>query len=64
MSSQELSLSARIPDRATFWKTLVHVGPGIVTGASDDDPSGIAAYSQAGAQYGFGVLWMAIFPTR
>jgi NRAMP (natural resistance-associated macrophage protein)-like metal ion transporter len=61
MSSQELSLSARIPDRATFWKTLVHVGPGIVTGASDDDPSGIAAYSQAGAQYGFGVLWMAIF---
>lgn len=61
MSSQELSLSARISARATFWKTLLHVGPGIVTGASDDDPSGIAAYSQAGAQYGFGVLWMAIF---
>jgi NRAMP (natural resistance-associated macrophage protein)-like metal ion transporter len=61
MSSQELSLSARISDRPTFWKALLHVGPGVVTGASDDDPSGIAAYSQAGAQYGFGVLWMAIF---
>jgi len=37
------------------------VGPGWVTGASDDDPSGIATYSQAGAQFGFGVLWMALF---
>jgi NRAMP (natural resistance-associated macrophage protein)-like metal ion transporter len=61
MSSQELSVSAGTSDRRTFWKTLLHVGPGIVTGASDDDPSGIAVYSQAGAQYGFGVLWMAIF---
>jgi NRAMP (natural resistance-associated macrophage protein)-like metal ion transporter len=37
------------------------VGPGVITGASDDDPSGIATYSQAGAQFGFGMLWMAIF---
>lgn len=36
-------------------------GPGIVTGASDDDPSGIATYSQAGAKFGLGLLWMAIF---
>jgi NRAMP (natural resistance-associated macrophage protein)-like metal ion transporter len=37
------------------------IGPGVVTGASDDDPSGIATYSQAGAQFGFGMLWMALF---
>jgi NRAMP (natural resistance-associated macrophage protein)-like metal ion transporter len=37
------------------------LGPGLVTGASDDDPSGIATYSQAGAQLGFGCLWMMLF---
>jgi NRAMP (natural resistance-associated macrophage protein)-like metal ion transporter len=36
------------------------LGPGLITGASDDDPSGIATYSQAGAQFGFATLWMAI----
>lgn len=41
-----------------YWYLL---GPGLVTGASDDDPSGIATYSQAGAQFGFGLLWMAAF---
>ena len=40
---------------------LKSLGPGIITGASDDDPSGIATYSQAGAQFGFGMLWMALF---
>lgn len=35
------------------------LGPGLVTGASDDDPSGIATYSQAGATFGFGLLWMS-----
>jgi NRAMP (natural resistance-associated macrophage protein)-like metal ion transporter len=40
-----------------FWQTL---GPGLVTGASDDDPSGIATYSQAGAQFGTSLLWTAI----
>ena len=33
------------------------LGPGLITGASDDDPSGIATYSQAGAQYGYGLAW-------
>jgi NRAMP (natural resistance-associated macrophage protein)-like metal ion transporter len=42
----------------TYWKKL---GPGLTTGAADDDPSGIATYSQAGAQRGFGFLWMALF---
>ncbi|MBX7173931.1 MAG: Nramp family divalent metal transporter [Pyrinomonadaceae bacterium] len=40
-----------------FWKTL---GPGLVTGASDDDPSGIATYSQAGAKFGTSLLWTAL----
>ncbi len=39
-----------------YWHML---GPGLTTGASDDDPSGIATYSQVGAQFGFGLLWMA-----
>src|SRR3954469_14055243 len=34
------------------------LGPGLITGASDDDPSGIATYSQAGAQTGFALLWL------
>jgi NRAMP (natural resistance-associated macrophage protein)-like metal ion transporter len=41
-----------------FWKVL---GPGLITGASDDDPSGIATYSQAGAAYGLSTLWTALF---
>lgn len=40
---------------------LKFLGPGLITGASDDDPSGIATFSQAGAQFGFGMLWMALF---
>jgi len=40
-------------------KVLRILGPGLITGASDDDPSGIATYSQAGAQFGFSVLWTA-----
>jgi NRAMP (natural resistance-associated macrophage protein)-like metal ion transporter len=36
---------------------LRHVGPGVITGAADDDPSGIATYTQAGAQFGTGLLW-------
>ena len=37
------------------------LGPGLITGASDDDPSGIATYSQAGAQFGFGITWTLLF---
>ncbi len=40
---------------------LKSLGPGVVTGAADDDPSGIATYSQAGANFGFGMLWMTLF---
>jgi NRAMP (natural resistance-associated macrophage protein)-like metal ion transporter len=40
---------------------LRHLGPGLITGAADDDPSGIATYSQAGAQFGFSMLWTMVF---
>ena len=40
---------------------LSRLGPGLITGASDDDPSGIGTYSQAGASFGFGLLWTALF---
>jgi NRAMP (natural resistance-associated macrophage protein)-like metal ion transporter len=42
---------------------LKKLGPGLITGAADDDPSGIATYSQAGAQYGYGMLWSVLFTT-
>ncbi|MFG6489922.1 NRAMP family divalent metal transporter [Roseateles sp. BYS78W] len=40
---------------------LRQLGPGLITGAADDDPSGIATYSQAGAQFGFSMLWSLVF---
>lgn len=42
---------------------LQRLGPGLVTGAADDDPSGIATYSQAGAQFGYGLLWTVFLTT-
>ncbi len=49
--------SKRNPRRRAIPSFLRHVGPGVVTGAADDDPSGIATYTQAGAQFGTGILW-------
>jgi len=40
---------------------LALLGPGLITGASDDDPSGIATYSQAGAQFGYSMAWVMLF---
>lgn len=48
----------QIKKARSYWRTL---GPGLTTGASDDDPSGIATYSQAGARYGFQLLWLSLF---
>src|SRR4051812_30808526 len=42
-------------------KAIRVLGPGLITGASDDDPSGIATYSQVGAQFGFGLGWIMFF---
>jgi NRAMP (natural resistance-associated macrophage protein)-like metal ion transporter len=39
------------------------LGPGLITGAADDDPSGIATYSQAGAHFGYGLLWTVFLTT-
>ena len=55
----ESTLSKRKP-RNIILRLL---GPGLVTGAADDDPSGIAAYSQAGAQFGYGLLWTVFLTT-
>jgi NRAMP (natural resistance-associated macrophage protein)-like metal ion transporter len=59
------SLAARI---ARHWARrpkrrglLAFLGPGLITGASDDDPSGIATYSQAGAQFGYNMAWVMLF---
>lgn len=55
------------PDRPETRKpksiVLRLLGPGLVTGAADDDPSGIATYSQAGAQFGYGLLWTVFLTT-
>jgi len=45
-------------EKKSFFRKL---GPGLITGASDDDPSGIATYSQVGAQFGYGLLWVMLF---
>ncbi len=47
--------------RSGFGRLLRILGPGLITGAADDDPSGIATYSQTGAQFGYGQLWTAVF---
>jgi Mn2+/Fe2+ NRAMP family transporter len=50
----------KAPTRPVWRHYLRAMGPGLVTGASDDDPSGIATYSQAGAQFGLAFLWTAL----
>src|SRR5258707_929457 len=46
------------------WRMVLRLlGPGLVTGAADDDPSGIATYSQAGAKFGYGLLWTVFLTT-
>ena len=47
-----------LPGPRGLWRWL---GPGLITGASDDDPSGIATYSQVGAQFGYGMSWVMLF---
>ncbi|MEI7539731.1 MAG: divalent metal cation transporter [Candidatus Saccharibacteria bacterium] len=54
------NIAKNMVERKRFSRFLRILGPGIVTGAADDDPSGIVTYSQAGAKYGFSFLW--VFP--
>ncbi len=53
--------TARPARRGRVRRFLGMLGPGLITGASDDDPSGIATYSQVGARFGFGMLWTSLF---
>lgn len=55
--NQSTGVNAAKPEKS--W--LKKLGPGLITGAADDDPSGIATYSQAGAQFGFNMLWTVLF---
>lgn len=55
---KEESSKNSIKPRKNHWKIF---GPGITTGAADDDPSGIATYSQLGASRGFGLIWLSVF---
>lgn len=54
---EQPATSSAITGLARFTRSL---GPGLITGAADDDPSGIATYSQAGAAFGFGMAWTAV----
>jgi len=56
--SGKISKVKSVKKTREYWNVL---GPGLTSGAADDDPSGIATYSQTGAQYGFQLLWMSIF---
>jgi NRAMP (natural resistance-associated macrophage protein)-like metal ion transporter len=54
---QKLPQNTSVKKVKAFWSAL---GPGLTTGAADDDPSGIATYSQTGAQYGFQLIWLSL----
>ena len=56
--SDKQTTAAESAARTPWFRKL---GPGLITGAADDDPSGIATYSQAGAQFGFNMLWTVLF---
>src|SRR5437016_55996 len=56
-----LSINMRTEKRKGFVGFVQRLGPGLITGASDDDPSGIGTYSQVGSQFGYGLLWTALF---
>ena len=58
LTEKDVSAEVKQPERP---KLLQIMGPGLITGASDDDPSGIATYSQAGAQFGYDLGWTLLF---
>ncbi|MET0217923.1 MAG: Nramp family divalent metal transporter [Burkholderiales bacterium] len=58
MRSRVFPSAEETTSKRGFWSRL---GPGLVTGAADDDPSGIATYSQVGARFGHSILWTALF---
>jgi NRAMP (natural resistance-associated macrophage protein)-like metal ion transporter len=63
MTETKRSEAKRHRSKKPLGMVLRLLGPGVVTGAADDDPSGIATYSQAGAQFGYGLLWTVFLTT-
>ena len=62
LPEQKLQTNGTGKKKATRFGRLMRIfGPGLITGAADDDPSGIATYSQTGARFGFGQLWTALY---
>jgi len=63
IKNSALSVTEAKPTKkqSAFRKYWNNLGPGLTTGASDDDPSGIATYSQTGAKFGFQLIWLALF---
>ena len=59
-SATPAKTSKSLRGRARLIATADQLGPGLITGAADDDPSGIVTYSQAGAQFGYGLLWTLV----
>jgi NRAMP (natural resistance-associated macrophage protein)-like metal ion transporter len=58
-TDRHMDIAEKEQEEGGSW--LNKLGPGLITGAADDDPSGIATYSQAGAQFGFSMLWTVLF---
>lgn len=61
MASPAVEKKTLPPETVATSGVLPRLGPGLITGAADDDPSGIATYSQVGAQFGTGLLWTMLF---
>src|ERR1700743_1143430 len=60
MASSQKDRRQGVKARLQSVAVLTQLGPGLITGAADDDPSGIATYSQGGAQFGFNLLWTVL----
>ena len=60
MTAPQPKVAGRPPQQRIVWRIGRQLGPGLITGAADDDPSGIGTYSQAGAQLGFSIGWLMI----
>jgi Mn2+/Fe2+ NRAMP family transporter len=60
MKQQESPMKTKAPRESWYKRTAQALGPGVTTGAADDDPSGVATYSIVGAQYGTSFLWSAL----
>src|SRR6266849_11081571 len=61
MSSKTIQKTFKRFHAAKLREFFKELGPGLITGAADDDPSGISTYSVAGASFGYGQLWTALF---